>query len=135
MSKRITERKRFTTRASVLNEKTKTFGSSKINKNSTQSNILKLNEISEENQERMTSGIKEWDQVIGGGILPGSFMILTGDPGIGKSTLLLQIADKIAHYHNVIYFSTEESLEQLKTRAIRLGLTTTKLLFSDESNL
>jgi len=115
--------------------KPSSFGSSKIDKGSSQTNILKLNEISEENQERMTSGIKEWDQVIGGGILPGSFMILTGDPGIGKSTLLLQVADKIAHHHNVVYFSTEESLEQLKTRALRLGLTTTKLLFSDESNL
>lgn len=101
----------------------------------TPSNLLKINDISTETQQRLLSNIKEWDQVVGGGILPGSFMILTGDPGIGKSTLLLQVADKIAQTHNVIYFSTEESLQQLKNRATRLNLKNTNLLFSDESNL
>ncbi|MFH1644312.1 MAG: DNA repair protein RadA [bacterium] len=103
----------------------------------TNSNVqfFKLNEIETTTQQRMLSGIKEWDQVVGNGILPGSFSILTGDPGIGKSTLLLQVADKIADTKNVIYFSTEESLQQLKNRATRLNLNETNLLFCDESNL
>lgn len=81
------------------------------------------------------SGIKEWDRVVGGGIVPGSFIILTGDPGIGKSTLLLQAADKLAQLHDVLYFSSEESLEQVKGRAERLGVSGDRLLFSDEANL
>ncbi|MFH0898986.1 MAG: DNA repair protein RadA [bacterium] len=99
------------------------------------SNLLSLEQISLETQQRMLSGIKEWDRVLGGGILPGSFIILTGDPGIGKSTLLLQIAEKISQNHNVIYFSSEESLEQVKNRASRLNIHSSKLLFSDQSCL
>jgi DNA repair protein RadA/Sms len=83
----------------------------------------------------MVSGIKEWDNVLGGGILPGSFIILTGDPGIGKSTLLLQIASKIAQEKKVAYFSSEESLQQVKGRAVRLDARNTNLLFSAESCL
>ena len=102
--------------------------------------LQKLGEISIETQARMLSGFNEWDRVMGGGILPGSFIILTGDPGIGKSTLLLQIADKIAQHKKatskVIYFSSEESLQQVKNRANRLGISPeSNLLFSDQSNL
>lgn len=98
--------------------------------------LKKLNEIETEKQQRMISGVKEWDRVMGGGILPGSFIILTGDPGIGKSTLLLQIADKISKFKKVIYFSSEESLEQVKNRAKRLSMKAeSNLLFSDQSNL
>ncbi len=84
---------------------------------------------------RMLTGIKEWDRVTGGGIVPGAFMILTGDPGIGKSTLLLHVAQKLAQDHLVYYFSSEESLEQVKMRAERLGCLAPKLLFSDQPNL
>ena len=84
---------------------------------------------------RMLSGIKEWDSVMGGGIVPGSFSILTGDPGIGKSTLLLQIASRLAQNYTVFYFSSEESLEQVKMRAERLNCLHPRLLFSDEPNL
>ena len=83
----------------------------------------------------MLANIEEWDRVLGGGILPGSFLILTGDPGIGKSTLLLQVANNIATNHKVIYFSSEESLEQVKRRAIRLGCSNENLLFSDQASL
>ncbi|MFH1831960.1 MAG: DNA repair protein RadA [bacterium] len=98
-------------------------------------NLLLFSQIQTESQERMLSGIKEWDRVLGGGILPGSFTILSGDPGIGKSTLLLQIADKIAQNHNVIYFSSEESLNQIKNRANRLNTADSKLLLSDQACL
>jgi DNA repair protein RadA/Sms len=94
--------------------------------------LLRFNEIVSDSKKRLTSNIHEWDRVMGGGILPGSFVILTGDPGIGKSTLLLQVADKLAVEHMVLYFSSEESLEQVKSRTERLGLSNTKLLFSDE---
>ncbi len=85
--------------------------------------------------QRMFSGIKEWDRVTGGGIMPGAFIMLTGDPGIGKSTLLLQVAYNLAQEYKVFYFSSEESLEQVKLRAQRLGCVNKQLLFSDNAQL
>jgi DNA repair protein RadA/Sms len=85
--------------------------------------------------QRMISGLNEWDRVAGGGIVPGSFVILTGDPGIGKSTLLLHIAQKLSVNQTVFYFSSEESLEQVKLRAERLGCLNEQLLFSDHANI
>lgn len=86
---------------------------------------------------RYATGIKEWDRVMGdGGLMPGSFLIVTGDPGIGKSTLLLQVARALANHHAVLYFSSEESGAQLKQRGTRLGLeATTQLRFSDCADL
>ena len=84
---------------------------------------------------RMDSGIAEWDRVVGGGIMPSSLLILTGDPGIGKSTLLLQICNGLAKHHIVYYFSTEESLQQVKQRAERLDVINDNLLFSDHADL
>ncbi|HBS48399.1 TPA: DNA repair protein RadA [Candidatus Dependentiae bacterium] len=98
-------------------------------------NLYTLNTIQTVRQERIVAGIKEWDRVLGGGIFPGSFLILTGDPGIGKSTLLLQIANKIAATHKVLYFSSEESLEQVKNRAMRLKCHNEHLLFSDQASM
>ena len=91
----------------------------------------------EQAAERYASGIKEWDRVMGeGGLMPGSFLIITGDPGIGKSTLLLQVARALAVKHAVLYFSSEESGAQLKQRGMRLGLeATTQLRFSDCADL
>ena len=86
--------------------------------------------------ERYCSGISEWDRVMGDGLMPGAFLIITGDPGIGKSTLLLQIAAALAQKHSVLYFSSEESGAQLKQRALRLNMTSTEhLRFSDCANL
>jgi DNA repair protein RadA/Sms len=73
--------------------------------------------------ERIVSGVAEFDRAIGGGIVPGSAMLVGGDPGIGKSTLLLQIGAKLAtNGRDVVYVSGEESAEQVRLRAIRLGL-------------
>src|SRR5215207_1934592 len=73
--------------------------------------------------ERIVTGIAEFDRAIGGGIVPGSAMLVGGDPGIGKSTLLLQVcADLASNGRNVIYVSGEESAEQVRLRAVRLGL-------------
>ncbi len=85
--------------------------------------------------QRLVSGIREWDRVTGGGIMPGAFIILTGDPGIGKSTLMLHIAYKLAEHYRVLYFSSEESLEQVTLRAQRLGCIDSPMLFSDQANL
>ncbi|MBU1007898.1 DNA repair protein RadA [Candidatus Dependentiae bacterium] len=98
--------------------------------------LFSIDAIQTEQHERMCSGVQEWDRVLGGGILPGSFLILTGDPGIGKSTLLLQIANALAQAgRKVLYFSSEESLQQVKNRACRLGVTSHNILFSDQANL
>ncbi|MDP9423953.1 MAG: DNA repair protein RadA [Pseudomonadota bacterium] len=73
--------------------------------------------------DRMQTGIAEFDRAIGGGIVPGSAMLLGGDPGIGKSTLLLQVAAKLAASgRQVVYVSGEEAVDQVRLRAIRLGL-------------
>ena len=97
--------------------------------------MVHLSQVSSTHMERMQSGINEWDRVLGGGIMPGSFLILTGDPGIGKSTLLLQIANHLAENYRVFYFSSEESLEQVKLRADRLNCNAPSLLFSDQAKL
>jgi DNA repair protein RadA/Sms len=73
--------------------------------------------------DRMRTGIEEFDRAIGGGIVPGSAMLLGGDPGIGKSTLLLQVAATLAAAgRRVVYVSGEEAVDQVRLRAIRLGL-------------
>lgn len=97
--------------------------------------LYSLDKINIERHPRIVSDIKEWDRVLGGGILPGSFLILTGDPGIGKSTLLLQVAHKISQTQKVIYFSSEESLQQVKNRATRLGCKSNNLYFSDQASV
>ena len=97
--------------------------------------MMQLNSVETAPQQRMFSGIDEWDRVVGGGIMPSSLLILTGDPGIGKSTLLLQICNGLAKNHLVYYFSTEESLQQVKQRAQRLACINDNLLFSDQADL
>lgn len=73
--------------------------------------------------ERMASGVAEFDRAVGGGIVPGSAMLLAGDPGIGKSTLLLQIAARMAASgRGAVYISGEEAVDQVRLRALRLGL-------------
>lgn len=101
-------------------------------------NVIQMNNlmnIQDKPITRMLSGVKEWDRVTGGGIVSGEFLILTGDPGIGKSTLLLQIANKLAQNYKIFYFSSEESLDQVKLRAQRLHCLDKNLLFSDQANL
>ena len=98
-------------------------------------NMVHLNQVEATFQKRMLSTIEEWDRVVGGGIMPSSLLILTGDPGIGKSTLLLQICNGLAKNYTVYYFSTEESLQQVKQRAQRLSCINDNLFFSDQADL
>ena len=97
--------------------------------------MVELDSVDITPKKRMLSGIKEWDRVMGDGIMPSSLIILTGDPGIGKSTLLLQISHSLAKNYTVYYFSTEESLQQVKQRSDRLGYVESPLLFSDQADL
>jgi DNA repair protein RadA/Sms len=73
---------------------------------------------------RWSSGYGELDRVLGGGIVPGSLVLIGGDPGIGKSTLLLQVANGLAHNYRILYVCAEESGQQVKLRASRLGVGT-----------
>ena len=82
---------------------------------------------------RTPSGISEFDNVVGGGIVKGSLILLGGDPGIGKSTLLTQIAAHLSQEHRVLYFSAEESCSQVKLRTERLGLPSENLLLLNET--
>ncbi|MCR5655793.1 MAG: DNA repair protein RadA [Lachnospiraceae bacterium] len=81
-----------------------------------------LKDISADTAQRFTTGIDEFDRVLGGGIVPGSLVLVGGDPGIGKSTLLLQVCQKLSASGNqVLYVSGEESLQQIRMRADRIG--------------
>ncbi len=85
---------------------------------------------------RYSSGFPELDRVLGGGFIPGAYVLFGGDPGIGKSTLMLQIAQKIANAEKtVLYVAGEESPHQIKMRAERLGLTGNRILIYPETNI
>ncbi|MCX7794172.1 MAG: DNA repair protein RadA [Thermodesulfovibrionales bacterium] len=94
-----------------------------------------LREISCIKEKRIATGINELDRVLGGGIVPGSLILIGGDPGIGKSTLLLQAMNGIASSGKVLYISGEESLEQVKMRAERLNINSENILLQSETNL
>ena len=84
---------------------------------------------------RTSTGFEELDRVLGGGIVKGSLVLLGGEPGIGKSTLILQICNKIKGNGKVLYVSGEESAEQIKLRADRLGISNEDILFLGETNI
>jgi DNA repair protein RadA/Sms len=83
---------------------------------------LTLAQISDTSQFRFSSGYAELDRVLGGGIVPGSLVLVGGDPGIGKSTLLLQVVSQLRSQHRMLYVCAEESGQQVKLRAERLGV-------------
>lgn len=95
-----------------------------------------LSAIAMQEEERITTHIKELDRVLGGGIVQGSLVLVGGDPGIGKSTLLLQVCKQLSDDgRTVLYISGEESLKQIKLRAMRIGDFTEHLLLLCETNL
>lgn len=95
----------------------------------------KIEAVSTVAQSRFQAGISEFDRVLGGGIVPGSVVLIGGEPGIGKSTLLLQVAYLIAKTGPCLVVSGEESLGQIKMRAERLGVTSGALYLLDETNV
>ena len=101
----------------------------------TAARIEKLNEIDLAALPRVTSTFKELDRVLGGGIVPGSAILIGGSPGAGKSTLLLQVMCQMANQHNALYVTGEESLQQVAMRASRLNLPDDKLMMLAETNV
>ena len=96
---------------------------------------VELASMPEDDQPRLPSGLPEFDRVLGGGIVSGSLVLVGGDPGIGKSTLLLQVAGTVANGRRVLYVSGEESAGQLKLRCGRLGLSGEGLFALPETSL
>jgi len=107
----------------------------KVVSNIPKSEMKKLKDIQIVKKERFTSGFGELDRVLGGGIVDGSLILLGGEPGIGKSTLVLQISDKLTAHGDVLYVSGEESELQVKLRADRLGIDNEKIYFYGETDI
>ena len=101
----------------------------------TDSEILPLSKIESDDHIRINTEIGELDRVLGGGIVPGSLVLVGGDPGIGKSTLLLQVCRNLSEKRDVLYISGEESLSQIKLRANRMGEFKDNLKIMCETNL
>ena len=97
--------------------------------------VVPITEVSADDDTRNKTGIKELDRVLGGGIVPGSLVLVGGDPGIGKSTLLLQVCQRMAKQQKILYISGEESQTQIKLRANRMGEFSQNLLLLCETNL
>ncbi|HHV99559.1 MAG TPA: DNA repair protein RadA [Clostridiaceae bacterium] len=95
---------------------------------------VSLKDVNVDKEERSSTGIKELDRVLGGGIVDGSLILVGGDPGIGKSTLLLQVCEKIKTDRKILYASGEESIKQIKIRADRLGVNRQDILMLSETN-
>ena len=96
---------------------------------------IRLSEIEMNKEIRTTTGISEFDRVLGGGIVKGSLILIAGDPGIGKSTILLQTSGELCkNDKNVLYISAEESASQIKLRAERLGIKSNNLYIYPQTN-
>jgi DNA repair protein RadA/Sms len=102
---------------------------------STNQQVTMLSSVSEEKVSRIKVGINELDRVLGGGVVPGSVVLIGGDPGIGKSTLLLQVLARLKTQLKSLYVSGEESLQQINMRASRLGLDVGDLCCLTETNV
>lgn len=113
-----------------------TVNKQRVVSNSPGAAAVPLSHISDTDIFRVTTGINELDRVLGGGIVPGSLVLLGGDPGIGKSTLLLQVAERIAQTgQKVLYLSGEESFKQIRLRANRLLINSNNIYLLNEPNL
>lgn len=107
-------------------------GTSKETKKAT---IKILNEVEGKHESRTDTGIAELNRVLGGGLVNGSLVLLGGEPGIGKSTLILEVCDKINGNGKVLYVSGEESAEQIKIRADRLNIKNNNIMFLGETDI
>lgn len=123
----------------VVNEKSAKghtqFRSLLVKENTRENTPLRLHEIHEHESKRVATGFKEFDRVLGGGIVPGSLVLIGGDPGIGKSTILMQSfqSSSEAGKLSILYVSGEESAQQIKLRALRLGMDNESLLIFAEN--
>ena len=120
---------------SFYEEKVVSSSNLKSGKKKEISKPIELNKIEGKSESKISTGFNELDRVLGGGLVNGSLILLGGEPGIGKSTLILQICNKIKTDGKVLYISGEESGEQIKLRADRLGVKNDNLLFLSETNI
>ena len=102
---------------------------------SAQGHVLSLSEVEVEDMPRFLTGLSEFDRVLGGGLVQGGVVLLGGDPGIGKSTLLLQALSRMSAHYQVLYVSGEESMQQVALRAKRLALDVTRVDLLTETRL
>jgi DNA repair protein RadA/Sms len=98
------------------------------------SDAMKLSEVKLHHNDRFSTNLPEFDRVLGGGLVNGSFLLLGGDPGIGKSTLMLQVAKKCPEM-KILYIAGEESASQIKQRAGRIGLKGENLYVSSSTRI
>ncbi len=121
--------------SSFTEEISENFSQAVINKMSDVNPPMKLSEIEMNTEIRVKTHISEFDRVLGGGIVQGSLILIAGDPGIGKSTILLQTAGKLCEDgKKVLYVSAEESASQIKLRAERLGVKSDNLYIFPQTN-
>ena len=117
-------------------EETVSISKSNTLKQMKECEVVSVNQVQTDKEERLRTKIEELDRVLGGGIVPGSLVLVGGDPGIGKSTLLLQVCQRLcAEKKVVLYISGEESLKQIKLRANRMGEFAENLYLLCETNL
>ena len=115
----------------IVESKNSSLKAEKVGSNMPQ----KLNTYEAKETIRTSTGFDELDRVLGGGLVKGSLVLLGGEPGIGKSTLILQICDKVKGEGQVLYVSGEESAEQIKLRADRLGINKDNIMFLGETDI
>ncbi len=96
---------------------------------------VQIGQVRKSTSERLKSGIAEFDRLAGGGVVKGSVSLLSGEPGIGKSTFLLQLSNRLAKYGSILYVSAEESPEQISLRASRLGIEKAGIFLLANNNL
>ncbi len=96
---------------------------------------VSLSEVEADNHIRIKTGIGEFDRVLGGGLVKGSAVLLGGEPGAGKSTIVLQACKSLSEKHRVLYISGEESLSQIKLRAVRLSVNSDNIKLANETNV
>nr|MCR5374857.1 AAA family ATPase [Lachnospiraceae bacterium] len=98
--------------------------------------VVNINDVEQLDGKRVKTGMAEFDRVLGGGLVKGSLILIGGDPGIGKSTILLQVCRNLANdSRKVLYISGEESVQQIKLRADRIGTFTDELRLACETSL
>lgn len=117
----------------TLVEETVVLSEEKIHKGAVPK-AIPLTDISKDAEARIKTGMPELDRVLGGGIVNGSLILVGGDPGIGKSTLLLQLCGSLAVTQKILYISGEESIKQIKIRADRLAINNKNILMVSETN-
>lgn len=111
----------------TLTETVKEKNVLRFSPDSMQKQVMSLSEVETEDMPRFLTGMDEFDRVLGGGLVQGGVVLLGGDPGIGKSTLLLQALSRMSAHHQVLYVSGEESMQQVALRARRLSLDVTRV--------